>query len=188
MAEYKRVTSSGIGMRETKMLGRTAPRQRRNQEKSWPRFTRQLRLDLRPGDMRWRQRPETPIMYEQLSCSIAHSTLGQLSKHQHLSIGAGIATGWAMAVLLADFDCPSNIGHAREFSSGPSILEGRRDLESIVHFFKITLALIHLLFLSRQLLRPASSWFLLGCLLLLLLRKLDGACPSNCVLVQVRSI
>jgi hypothetical protein len=122
------------------MLGRTAPRQRRNQEKSWPRFTRQLRLDLRPGDMRWRQdlRPLS-CMSNYLVQSLILRWGSLLGKHQHLSIGAGIATGWPwlcllpVSIVLPHWSCT-------RIQPQPSILEGRRDPESTVHFFKITLA------------------------------------------------
>jgi hypothetical protein len=54
----------------------------------------------------------------------------------------------AVAVPLAGSTCPSTLAmHVNSASSHPS-LEGRRDPQSTVHFFKITLALIHLLFLS----------------------------------------
>jgi hypothetical protein len=104
----------------TKMLGRTAPQRRRNQEKLWPHFTRQLRLDLRPGDMRWRQdlRPLSCVSNYLVQLLILR--WGSLrGKHQHLSIGAGIATGWPWLCLLPGFDCPSTL--AMHVNSTPAI-------------------------------------------------------------------
>ena len=73
-----------------------------------------------PGDMRWRQdlRPLSCVSNYLVQLLILR--WGSLrGKHQHLSIGAGIATGWPWLCLLPGFDCPSTL--AMHVNSTPAI-------------------------------------------------------------------
>jgi hypothetical protein len=65
-------------------------------------------------------RPEAPVMYEQLSCSIAHSTLGQLAWQTPASEHWRRHCHWMVtAVPLAGFDCPSTL--AMHVNSTPAV-------------------------------------------------------------------